>query len=167
MSTKVIRDELAFKHRQIAEAEIELIAKIAQATSNKLLKDFELSNIQVEQVPKNIEELSQIKDIMSCLPGEMEKRQVEIKKCMDIYSTLDNFHHKFPDEEDYDKMWRVFGSPLETVQRIEKQQGFLDKEKEKFIKKMENDKKEFNNTINELETLAGSFKNYSDGENYE
>jgi hypothetical protein len=32
---------------------------------------------------------------------------------------------------------------------------------------MENDKKEFNNTISELENLAGGFKNYSDIENYE
>ena len=92
---------------------------------------------------------------MNGLPAEMEKKQVVIKKCMDIYGILDRFHHKFTDEEDYDKMWRVYGAPVETIQRIEKQQGFLEKEKEKFIKKMENDKKDFNNTINELETLAG------------
>ena len=32
---------------------------------------------------------------------------------------------------------------------------------------MENDKKDFNNTISELETLAGNFKNFSDVDNYE
>ena len=53
---------------------------------------------------------------------------------MKIYETLDMFHFNFEDAEEYDKMWRVFGSPLETVIRIEKQQGFLEKEKDKFTK---------------------------------
>lgn len=88
----------------------------------------------------------------------MEKKQVDIKKCMDIYTILDRFHHKFPNEESYDKMWRVYGAPVETISRISKQQGFLEKEKEKFIKKMEADKKDFNNTINELENLTTNFK---------
>lgn len=48
ISTKVIRDELAAKHRKIAEDEILLIAKIAQETSNNLLKQFEMYNIQIE-----------------------------------------------------------------------------------------------------------------------
>lgn len=167
ISTKVIRDELAAKHRRIAEEEVVLISKIAQETSNSLMKEFEVYNHQIEQIPKSIEELSAIKEIMQGLPSEMEKKQVDIKKCMDIYATLDNFHHKFADGEDYDKMWRVYGAPRETKERIEKQQGFLEKEKEKFIKKMENDKKDFNNTISELETLAGGFKHHSDVENYE
>jgi dynein heavy chain len=115
ISTKVIRDELAAKHRKIAEEEIILISKIAEQTSNDLLQEFELYNIQIEQIPKNIEELSAIKEIMNGLPMEMEKKQVDIKKCMDIYGILDNFHHKFADEESYDKMWRVYGAPVETI----------------------------------------------------
>jgi dynein heavy chain len=144
VSTKVIRDMLAAKHAKIAEEQIVLISKIAKATSDKILDDFEKSNMKVEGVPKNIEELSNIKEYMQGLPKELEKKQNEIKNCMKIYECLDEFHNKFDDEEEYDKMWRVFGSPLETVQRIEKQQGFLEKEKEKFIKQMENNKKDFN-----------------------
>lgn len=65
ISTKVIRDELAEKHKKIAEDEIILISKIADRTSNELLAQFDEYNIQVEQTPKNIEELSAIKDIMN------------------------------------------------------------------------------------------------------
>ena len=71
---------------------------------------------------------------MSQLPAELEKKGVEIKNCIKIYDTLDMLHFNFEDDEEYDKMWRVFGSPLETVIRIEKQQGFLEKEKDKFTK---------------------------------
>ena len=111
-----------------------LIAKIAKAKSNSILIDFDQRNIQAESIPKGIEDLSKIKDFMAAAPKELEKEQKGIKDCMEIYATLDQFHHKFEDEEEYDKMWRVFGAPQETLNRIEKQQGFLEKEKEKFIK---------------------------------
>ena len=86
---------------------------------------------------------------------------------MKIYETLDMFHFNFEDPEEYDKMWRVFGSPLETVIRIEKQQGFLEKEKDKFTKQMENNKKDFNIQINELEKKTTEFKAFSDIDNFE
>jgi len=74
ISTKVIRDMLAAKHAKIAQAQIELIAKIAKATSNNIIEEFEKSSIKVESVPKNIEELSQIRDYMNNLPKELEKK---------------------------------------------------------------------------------------------
>jgi hypothetical protein len=64
ISTKVIRDLLASKHKKIADDKIELIGKIAQEASAKILKQFEEFNMNVEAVPKNIEELSAIKDLM-------------------------------------------------------------------------------------------------------
>jgi hypothetical protein len=39
---------------------------------------------------------------------------------MNIYEMLNEFHHKFDDEEEYDKMWIVYGAPKETMERIEK-----------------------------------------------
>ena len=33
---------------------------------------------------------------------------------MKVYKILEGFQYKFADEEDYDKQWRLFGSPLET-----------------------------------------------------
>ena len=111
---------LSAKHKKIAAEMVELIAKIAKQTSNNILEEFEKYNIKVEGTPKNIEELSAIRDFMANLPKDLEKKKLEIKKCMEIYTTLDMFHYKFDDEEEYDKMWRVYGSPLETMQRIDK-----------------------------------------------
>jgi len=102
---------LAAKHKKIAAEQIELIAKIAKKVSNEIIEEFEKSNIKVESVPKGIEELSSIKDFMNELPKALEKNQKIIKDCMQIYQTLDEFHHKFDDEEEYDKMWRVYGAP--------------------------------------------------------
>ena len=40
---------------------------------------------------------------------------------MGIYEILNNFNYKFGDDEDYDKKWKLFGSPKETIEKIEKQ----------------------------------------------
>lgn len=137
ISTKVIRDLMIAKHEKMASAKIELIAKVSKQMANKILRDFEEHNHKVEGTPKGIEELSELKDYMNGLPMELEKKQIEIKACMKNYGVLDEFHYRWDDDEEYDKLWRVYGAPLETVQRIEKQQGFLEKEKDRFVKQME------------------------------
>jgi len=167
IATKVIRDNLAAKHRQIAQDTIELIAKIAKRDSIKLLADFDKYNEKVEAIPKNIEELSAIKDFMNSLPAELEKQSQAIKNCMKIYETLDQFQHKFEDEEEQDRMFLVFGAPKEVMERIEKQQGFLEKEKEKFVKQMESNKTDFSTQIMDLENLTSTFKQYQDAEAFE
>jgi hypothetical protein len=77
--------------------------------------------MKIESQPKDIEELTSIKDYMSAVPMELEKINVEIKANMNIYDILSSFNYKFQDEEDYDKKWRVFGAPKETMEKIDKQ----------------------------------------------
>jgi hypothetical protein len=76
--------------------------------------------MKIESQPKDIEELTSIKDYMSAVPMELEKINVEIKANMNIYDILSSFNYKFQDEEDYDKKWRVFGAPKETMEKIDK-----------------------------------------------
>ena len=94
---------------------------------------------------------------MASLPMELEKQQIQIKACMKIYETLDKFHHRFEDEEDQDRMFQVFGAPKDTMERIEKQTGLLEKEKERFIKQMDNNKLDFSERINNLDKLVSNF----------
>lgn len=89
ISTKVIRDMLATKHKKIADEMIELIAKIAKAESTRIQEGFDKYNVKVESIPKNIEELSSIKDFMGSLPNELDKQKLTIKSCMKIYETLE------------------------------------------------------------------------------
>lgn len=167
ISTKVIRDNLAAKHAQIANEQIILISKIAKQNSFKLLAEFDKYNEKVEGIPKNIEELSVIKDFMQSLPNELEKQATQIKNCIQVYETLDLFQHRFEDEEDQDRMFQVISAPRETIERIEKQQGYLEKEKEKFVKQMDNNKTDFSSQIMELENLTATFKQYQDPEQFE
>lgn len=52
---------------------------------------------------------------------------------MGVYEILNQFNYKFAEDENYDKKWKVFGAPKETISKIEMQQVYLEKEKDKFI----------------------------------
>jgi HAMP domain-containing protein len=98
-----IRDLVVAKHIKIANDEIELVAKSAKRMANSTIEAFYKINDKINTSPKDIEELSAIKDYMSSVPQEIEKLDGQIKLGMQVYKILEDFKYKFPDEEDYDK----------------------------------------------------------------
>ena len=55
---------------------------------------------------------------MAAVPTELEKLSIDIKACMGVYDILNYFEYKFNDEDDFDKKWRVYGAPVETLKKI-------------------------------------------------
>lgn len=55
---------------------------------------------------------------------------------MAIYDILNTFKYQFKgekEEEDYDRKWNLYMAPKSTLEKIDKQQVYLNKEQEKFI----------------------------------
>ena len=98
--------------------EIELIAKRAKKHANELTDIFEKMDMRIQSSPKDIEELTSIKELMNAIPNELEKLGIEIKNCMAIYDILNYFEYPFKEDEDFDKKWRVYGAPKETLRKI-------------------------------------------------
>jgi hypothetical protein len=88
-----IRDQIVAKHNMIAEQEIELIAKMAKRMANNTIDSFFKINDKIQSQPKDIEELSQIKDFMLSVPSEIEKLDVQIKVGMQVYAILEEFKY--------------------------------------------------------------------------
>lgn len=63
-----IRDILVAKHTKIANDEIELVAKSAKRMSNSTIEAFYKINDKINSTPKDIEELSSIRDFMASVP---------------------------------------------------------------------------------------------------
>lgn len=68
-----IRDVIAKKHTYIAEEQVKLIAKMAKRMANSTIDAFYKINDKINTQPKDIEELSTIKDFMQSVPAEIEK----------------------------------------------------------------------------------------------
>jgi hypothetical protein len=58
---------------------------------------------------------------------------------MKVYGILEEFQFEFPEAEDFDRQWRLFGSPGDTKDKMSKQGNYLDKEKDKFVNIMQQD----------------------------
>ena len=91
------------KHVKIANDEIELLSKIAKRMANNTIEAFYKINDKINSSPKDIEELSSIRDYMASVPQEIEKLDGQIKLGMQVYKILEDFKYKYHDEEDYDK----------------------------------------------------------------
>lgn len=96
---------------KIARDEIDLIAKRAKMFANDLLQIFEKMNVKIESHPKDIEELTALKDYMAMVPNDIEKMQKDLKECLSYYEILNNFNYQFVDVEDFNKRWKLYGAP--------------------------------------------------------
>lgn len=74
INTKAIRDNLCEKHLKIAREEIEIIARQARVQANQIMLDIDNMDIAIMAVPTNIEELSQIRQLMVQVPVDLEKK---------------------------------------------------------------------------------------------
>ena len=72
-----------------------MIAKRAKMQADELLIAFEKMNNKIESAPRDIEELTSIKDYMQAIPNEIEKLMPDLKTCMNIYEILNQFNYKF------------------------------------------------------------------------
>lgn len=76
---------------------------MAKRMANNTIDAFFKINDKINSSPKDIEELSQIRDFMQSVPAEIEKLDGQIRLGMQVYGILEEFKYAFADEEDYDK----------------------------------------------------------------
>ena len=100
------------------------------------MESFTKINDKINANVNNIEELSAVRDYMLQVPGEIEKLEGEIKLGMSVFKILEDFGFMFPDPEDWDRQWKLFGSPNDTYAIIKNQKDRLEKEELKMLQKM-------------------------------
>ena len=80
---------------------------------------------------------------------------------MEIYTILDDFQYKFEDE-DVKRKHHMQKSPKDTIDLVERQSLYLEKEKEKLINQMYGDQTNFKAEITQLETTISTLSQYND-----
>jgi dynein heavy chain len=161
-----IRAAYVGKHSQIVDKEIKLIAQRAKEMNYELSTKFGEINEKIRKPPKNIEELTETRRFIQEIPSTIEKLRGEIDACMGVYEILDEFNFEFS-SMDMDQKWKLFGAPKEIVEIIESQTQVLEKQKEAFVKAMEEEQIDFQDGLENLENTVGGFHIYSDLGKYE
>lgn len=85
---------------------------------------------------------------------------VEILESLKIYNILDNFHYTFEDD-DVKRKHQMQKSPKDTLDLIERQTMYLEKEKEKLINQMYGDQANFKAEVAQLETTISTLSQYN------
>jgi len=84
---------------------------------------------------------------------------------MRTYDIATEFNYEFSGGQN-DKKWELYGAPQEVMQIIEEQTAILEKEKERFIKEMEEEQQEFEESLTSLHTTVDGFASYDNLDKY-
>lgn len=124
----------------------------------------EITN-KINSVPKTIDELTDTKKYISEIGVQIEKLKREIDEVMRVYGILDEFNVELTGLE-FTNKWELFKAPKNVQKVIELQNEVLNKLKEQMLKAMELEQEEFEETIDNLESMIGGFGVYDQIDKY-
>jgi len=165
INIKDIRNMYVGKYNQIVEKEIKLISQRATESNYKISNKFAEIETVIRKVPKNIEELTETKKYISEIGIVIEKLKKEIDECMNTYGICEEFNYEFSGTEN-DNKWKLFGAPLGIIEIIQSQTTVLEKQRENFIKQMEQEQEEFEETLDGLLITVEGFGAFNDINKY-
>lgn len=99
IQTNEILGYLCEKYYLLQKNLTEMIAKKAKQQTQTIMNTFILTQKKVNEIPKNIEELTELNEYMLNLPADLEKIKLDMAKCFDIYTTLDGFGYRFSKQD--------------------------------------------------------------------
>ena len=166
INNKDILELLAGKFATMQRNLIDLIAKRARNKTYILMSDFIQMESKIKSFPKGIEELTELSEYLSMLPGKLDKVKEDIDANMEIYTILEEFHYKFS-IEDLNRKWQVYAFPSEIAELIETRKLSLKKERARFYEQMIAHQAEFKENIDNLERTIQTFHQYQKLENHE
>ena len=165
ISCREVRSSLSGKHATFVKQITDQIGQIAKDTTMNLLENFKKMHRDISKPPKDVEELTEIKEMIERVPVDIEKMKVEIDNNMNTFSILDKFQYKFPTDE-LNKKWELFGFPKKTYEVITIKTEELEKQKIVFQEHTSTEQEEFREAIEELENIVKSFVQYTDINQY-
>jgi dynein heavy chain len=165
INCKDIRNFYAGKFQQIVEKEIKLIQQKAKDETGKIAAKFMEITHKISSVPKNIDELTETKKVISEIGPTIEKLKREIDDCMKVYSILDEFNVELTGLE-FNNKWDLFKAPKNVQKVIESQSEVLNKLKEQMLKQMELEQEEFDETLDNLDMMIGGFGAFDNIDKY-
>ena len=160
ISCRELLSLLINKYEHLKKNLTEAIAKRARLETMRIWNKIIDIKEKVKEVPKDIESLTNLKRFIQDVPGELEKIQLEISSCVEIYMMLEDFHYRFS-TDDMNKRWHVFGGPKEIVELIDSRKAFLEREKEKLEAGMLADQEEFKESLEQLTRQISNFHQFN------
>lgn len=115
----------------------------------------------LEEKPRSIEHISQTKEFIRNIPGEIDKSVNEMRKMEFEYKILDQFNFVLP-LDDFKLKWTVLGYPANVYKQIKKTEKVLEEYTHYFKRIHCSDVMTFNDQIESLNVQVSSYSNKFD-----
>ncbi|PHJ26108.1 dynein heavy chain axonemal protein, partial [Cystoisospora suis] len=161
ISCSDIKRFLALKLHTVGSLILDVIAKRFRDQCTQTLDHFRGIFATLKKRPRNIEELTEMKEFISDIPSKLERLAYDIKSNLHTFEILEEFKYKLY-VEDHNIRWKIFGSPLNTMTLMAETEGLLDKDRQRFLEDLLSQQNEFEETLQDLEGIVSSFAQYSD-----
>jgi dynein heavy chain, axonemal len=142
--TKNLKDVIA---RRVVQQNEEIYANVLQILH------------KLREQPKDIEELTELKEYMVQVEQDLGKIQEDIDACSKVYDILEDFRYSLS-SEDINKRWVVFKGPKDILDTIAQRNEILSRDAKQQLAQMKIQQEEFKDNIDNIEKIIGGFHQY-------
>jgi dynein heavy chain len=161
VSCAEIRKQLSGKYKAIADLLLDMLIHRFRDGAQAISDQFQGYFAQLRKAPKDIEGVTDMREYMSQMPGEILKVQPDMKKCADVYQTLEWFGVKMTNDDSY-MHWRVYKSPKQAHDMMESTEVGLQKCEKQFMQAQADEQTEFDESLLDLAGIIEGFAQYND-----
>ena len=157
-----IRTLLADKHRRLANKLLDWHLKHnCTSLAKELLEKFESINRQLQKIPNNIEELTEMTTYLDSVASQMAPLLTSSQLLIKYRLLLDHFQFNY-DRDDFLTIWRVRLGPNQIADQVKKMHHILHMQKQQFSSDMRDQQGEFTESLRVLHNEVDAFRQYSD-----
>jgi len=161
VSVVQVRQAMLNKHAQVIELTLELIDGRARAASQQLARKFADMHAALQEQPRDIERLTEMRMYMTETLKEVDSMQTPVDAMMAHYDAMEEFRHD-PSREDITSRWAVFHWPTRIAAKVDECAKLMEEDRATFFSMMVNDQKAFDRTLDELKLKVANFGQHAE-----
>ncbi|NWT16478.1 DYH1 protein, partial [Vireo altiloquus] len=155
------RHDLSDKHKALATAMLDMLAKTLHSQVQKICEAYEAVSVKMHEKPKNIEELTELRDWLKGVPEQLAVQQQLIEEVMEDYNVMEDFLYNLT-EEDFADKWTASYWPVKMSMDSEAIRLQHIEDEERFRKMQIVDQKAFQDETDEMQLTVGGFSVQAD-----
>ncbi|CAE7327961.1 DNAH1, partial [Symbiodinium necroappetens] len=163
VSCQEIRKTLAGKHRKIQELLLDMMMTKFRDGTQEITDAYAGVFSQLRKSPKDIEEVTAMREYIATIPAEILKMAPDTKRCLDTYSVLEEFGVQLTADDFYQR-WRVFGCPKSTYDLVAKVEDDIKELEASFAAAQQQEQSDFDDMIVDMANTIENFAQYNDFE---
>ncbi|XP_038005283.1 dynein heavy chain 1, axonemal [Motacilla alba alba] len=156
-----IRLSLSDKHKALATAMLDMLAKTLHSQVQKICEAYEAISTKMHERPANIEELVELRDWLKGVPEQLVVQEQLIEEVMEDYKVMEDFLYNLT-EEDFTDKWTASYWPVKMSMDSESVRLQHIDDEERFRKTQISDQKAFQEKLEEMQLTVGGFSVQSD-----